>query len=349
MIPRLIAFLRWWGRELAGLVPDRLLLLRLGRRRLIVSWRDDGPRLTECRGSRVLRDRPFGHAGRPPGRFNRPTVILRFPAEAGLHRRVTLPRAADAALDRVLRFEIDRLTPWPADSVAFGARRLGPAKDGATIGVELSAMPRAQVDAALAALAKAGWTPDVVDLATDDPAGPAGPDLRHSIDATRHRALRRLGWLLGIGVGGPALAAGLWLIWTVAAEWSTVRQLEDSVATARAATASVRQLQAEVRALEEAGSYLGTQRRGTPYITTLIETVSHAVPDTAWLNEFSLDQGTLRLAGFADDAATLIPALSALPQLDAVAFAAPSVRDPERRQDRFAVTARLVPAAGAQK
>ena len=182
MIPRLIAFLRWWGRELAGLVPDRLLLLRLGRRRLIVSWRDDGPRLTECRGSRVLRDRPFGHAGRPPGRFNRPTVILRFPAEAGLHRRVTLPRAADAALDRVLRFEIDRLTPWPADSVAFGARRLGPAKDGATIGVELSAMPRAQVDAALAALAKAGWTPDVVDLATDDPAGPAGPDLRHSID-----------------------------------------------------------------------------------------------------------------------------------------------------------------------
>jgi general secretion pathway protein L len=53
----------------------------------------------------------------------------------------------------------------------------------------------------------------------------------------------------------------------------------------------------------------------------------------------------LRLGGFADDAASLIPVLSALPQFQSVAFAAPSVRDPQRSQDRFAVSATLVPGA----
>jgi general secretion pathway protein L len=39
--------------------------------------------------------------------------------------------------------------------------------------------------------------------------------------------------------------------------------------------------------------------------------------------------------------------LSALPQLQSVAFAAPSVRDPQRGQDRFAISAALVRAEGS--
>lgn len=347
MIGRPGVFLRWWGRELAALVPDRLLHRRLANRhRLTLLWREDGPRLIERRGGRVLRDEPFDRATTAPHGLRRAALILRFPAAAGLRRRIVLPRAAETALGRVLRFEIDRLTPWPADGVGFGARRLGRAGHGATIAVEVSAVPRDVIEAALRALAEAGWTPDVVDLAAEDVTGPPGPDLRHDIDAERGRALRRLAWLCGLGLGAPAAIAGLWLIWSVAAHWATVRDLRDAVATARSATAPIRAMQAEIRALEEADSYLGSQRRTTPYVSALLEAVSRTVPDRAWLTDLSLDQGTLRLGGFADDAATLIPLLTALPQLDAVAFAAPSIRDPERSQDRFAVTATLVPDAG---
>jgi general secretion pathway protein L len=345
LISRLAAFLRWWGRELAALVPDRWLHRPVARRRrLILLWRQDGPRLIETRGRRTLRDVPFNPTARPPSDARGAEIILRFPAEDGLRRRITLPRAAEAALGRVLRFEIDRLTPWPADTVAFGARRLGPAGDAA-IAVELSAVPRDRVEAGLQAAAAAGWRPDVVDLAAEDPAGPPGPDLRHDIDVVRRGALRRLGWLCGLGLGVPAAIAATWLIWAVAVQWSDVSELRDQVASARGATAPVSALQAEIRSLEEADSYLGAQRRTTPYISALIEAVSHTVPDNAWLTELSLDQGTLRLGGFADDTASLIPLLSAMPQLDAVAFAAPSVRDSQRNQDRFVVTATLVPAA----
>jgi general secretion pathway protein L len=209
-------------------------------------------------------------------------------------------------------------------------------------------MPREQLETAIEAARAAGWTPDVADLAGEDPHAPPGPDLRLEIDAERRRALRRLAWLGGLGLGVPAAVAAAWLIWTVAVHWATVSELRDQVAAARSATAPVASLQAEIRALEEAGSYLGAQRRATPYVTTLIEAVTRAMPDSAWLTELSLDQGTLRLGGFADDSAGLIPALSALPQLDAVGFAAPSVRDPDRRQDRFVVTATQISAGGAR-
>lgn len=347
MVRRTAVFLRWWGRELAGLVvPDRWLFRPiLRRRRLILLWRDDGARLIEARGRRVLREVPLGHVPAAGPQRRGAEVVLRFPAEAGLRRRIVLPREAEAALGRVLRFEIDRLTPWPPGTVAFAARRLPPTGDAATIAVELTAMPREQVEAAVQATRAAGWTPDVVDLASEDPLAPPGPDLRHDIDAERRRALRRLAWLGGLGLGAPAAIAAAWLVWTVAAHWSVVSGLRDQVATARAATAPASALQAEIRALEEAGSYLGAQRRATPYVSTLIETVSRALPDGAWLTELSLDQGTLRLGGFADDSAGLIPVLSALPQLQSVAFAAPSVRDPQRSQDRFAVSAALVPGA----
>jgi general secretion pathway protein L len=340
MTSRLTRFLRWWGRELAAVVPDRWLRRPVPRRRAILLWRDDGPRLIEARGARALREVPFDRATPKP---RGAAVILRFPAENGLRRQIVLPRAAEAALGRVLRFEIDRLTPWPADGVAFGARRLGPVGDGATFAVEISAVPRDRIDAALHALAGTGWTPDVVDLATEDAAAPPGPDLRRDIDAERRRALRRLGWLCGLGLAAPAAVAGLWLGWTVVAHWSAVSALRDQVATARAATAPISAMQAEIRGLEEADSYLGAQRRTTPYVSALLESISRTVPDTAFLTDLSLEQGTLRLGGFSDDAAGLIPLLAALPQLDAVAFAAPSVRDPERNQDRFAVSATLVP------
>ncbi len=349
MLHRAATFLRWWGRELAGLVPDRWLhrpILR--RRRLILLWREDGPRLIESRGRRVLRDVPLAHIPAGGPRRRGAEVVLRFPAEAGLRRRIVLPREAEAALGRVLRFEIDRLTPWPAGSVAFGARRLAQPGDGAGIAVELTAVPREQVEAAVQAADAAGWSPDVVDLAGEDPAAPPGPDLRHDLESERRRALRRLAWLGGLGLGAPAAIAAAWLIWTVAAHWATVSELRGQVAEARAATAPASALQAEIRALEEAGSYLGAQRRATPYVSALIETVSRALPDGAWLTELSLEQGTLRLGGFADDAAGLIPVLSALPQLDSVAFAAPSVRDPERGQERFVVSATLVTVGGPQ-
>ncbi|OWJ56121.1 PilN domain-containing protein [Inquilinus limosus] len=343
MIRRAAVFLRWWGRELAGLVPDRWLFRPvLRRRRLILLWRDDGARLVESRGRKVLRNVPLGHV--PATTLNRrgAEVVLRFPAEAGLRRRIVLPREAEASLGRVLRFEIDRLTPWPPGTVAFGARRLPPTGDAATMAVELTAMPREQVDVAVQAAGAAGWAPDVVDLAGEDPLAPPGPDLRRDIDAERRRALRRLGWIGGLGLGAPAVLAAAWLVWTVAAHWSVVSGLRDQVAAARAQTASASALQAEIRALEEAGSYLGAQRRAIPYVSKLIETVSQTLPDGAWLTELSLEQGTLRLGGFADDSAGLIPVLSALPQFQSVAFAAPSVRDPQRSQDRFAISAALV-------
>jgi len=79
---------------------------------------------------------------------------LLLPAQGALRRQVTLPGAAAGRLRDVLRFEIDRQTPFSADEVYFDARPLGRRGDG-MIDAELVVVPRARLDAALAALAPA--------------------------------------------------------------------------------------------------------------------------------------------------------------------------------------------------
>ena len=77
---------------------------------------------------------------------------LLLPAQGALRRHVTLPGAAADRLRDVLRFEIDRQTPFSVDEVYFDARPLGRRGDG-MIDAELVVIPRARLDAALAALA----------------------------------------------------------------------------------------------------------------------------------------------------------------------------------------------------
>jgi general secretion pathway protein L len=340
-------FLAWWGRELASLLPDRLVEGGLSTRsRTVVLWRREQPEIARYRGRRRLKDGVLDLAAtRPPWSVAGP-VILRFPTEAGLARRITLPAAVEGNLSSVLRFEIDRLTPWPADRVAYAFRPAGPGPEPRTIAVDLIAVPRATLDAAMAALGRLGIVPTIADLAGTDPAAEPVLDLLGAKGGRRDRRLRHIAFALGALFGIPAAFLGGWLAWNLIERLHDLDLQREQVARAKESVASVSALQAELRTLAASNEFIAERRAGVPSASLVVETLSRDLPDGVWLTELSIEGRTVRLVGYADDASPLIAILEDSPLFAGAAFAAPSVRDHERGQERFTVTADIVDGPG---
>ena len=132
----LAAALGWWLRELAGLVPHRIRnpgrrerrssVLILGRERSVVLLRTaEGERpLGSVDTNGPDHDQRLGELLKQAKRRGR-SVTVRLSEELGLRKILELPAAAKDDLNQVLRFEMDRLTPFRADEVCFAHRVVG--------------------------------------------------------------------------------------------------------------------------------------------------------------------------------------------------------------------------------
>jgi hypothetical protein len=95
---------------------------------------------------------------------HRPRVTLRLGRELGLRKLLNLPLAAGNDLDQLLRFEMDRLSPFGADNVYFAYRVVRIDPKAGSILVEVQIVPRKKVDRALASAERLGLQARRVEL-----------------------------------------------------------------------------------------------------------------------------------------------------------------------------------------
>ncbi len=154
-------FLRWWGRELAELVPTALRPLPRSTARFL--WAESGPdtialwRLIGGRRQEVKRlalasmDAPALKLAFDEARRAAPGLSLGVcvPAEQVLRRDLFLPAAARENPRQVVGFEMGRHTPFHADQAYFDCR-LGVSNGKAgQLGVSLTVTPRVSVESTL--------------------------------------------------------------------------------------------------------------------------------------------------------------------------------------------------------
>ena len=84
-------------------------------------------------------------------------------------------------------------------------------------------------------------------------------------------------------------------------------------------------------------------KESMPSAVIVLETLSRALPDAAYLTELHLDNMTLRMIGMASDPPSLIAPLERSGQLTDVHLFAPTTRDPDGSLFRFHIEARVVP------
>jgi len=90
-------------------------------------------------------------------------------------------------------------------------------------------------------------------------------------------------------------------------------------------------------------AWLAAEKVAQPSMAIMLEALSRALPDDAWLNRLEVEQGTARLAGNATNAAALIGPIEASGHFSDVQFSAPTTRAEGESEESFTITAKIVP------
>ena len=347
--PRLRGFVQWWTRSLAawlparardlfGLSPQRLLLQPAGEGLQLSLWRGDGVRAL----AQIPAPQGASGQGDPLARLLSPAMArvprwLLLPGSVVLRRRMGLPAAAAERLREVLGFEIDRQTPFTAADVSYDARLLG-RRGGDQVEAELVVVPRATLDAALAALGPLAPTLAGVDVAGDD-GMPLGVNLADGAGGRRRDDPARGRNLVLLLVALLALLAGMWQMLgnrEAAAEFFAA-QVESEVERARAVSLERRQLVD----LIEGGAFLRAARAGRPTMVEVMDELARRLPDDTFLEKLSIEGDRILLIGLSREASGLVARLQGSPLWSEPTLAGALQPDPRTRMDRFTLTATL--------
>jgi general secretion pathway protein L len=341
--------LAWWGVALAAWLPlrirralgvdrGRLLLMPSAAGDVRLCLQRDGV-LHELGRLPPLPDLPGDDPLAPalsPAAVDLPRWLV-LPTASVLVRRLALPAAAAERLRDVVRFEIDRQTPFEAADVLFDARLLGRRADG-QLDVELVATPRDRTAPVLDALGPLAGRLAGIDVL--DAAGlPRGANLLDPAARRQQRDPWRVWNRVLVGVGVVALAAALV---TVLDNRRQAADALDAAVTARAAPArqAAQQRQALVD-LVEGQAFLDRRRADAPTAIEVMDEVTRRLPDGTYLEKFAMEGDQLTLIGLSNQASALVGRMEGSPLWRSPALSGAVQPDPATGRDRFTLTAEL--------
>jgi general secretion pathway protein L len=275
-------------------------------------------------------------------------VVLELPADKIVMRRITVPAQARKFLSGVIRNQIERLSPWPANGVVYGFATEAAAGDAAVVDVRILMAARTDVDAARQDLAALGLPVDRIVArgsdteAADEIAGSVA--LWSRLADTSPDRLGSAVRAIGIGIAASVTVSLLLSSWALVSTASIRDEGED-------VTARSRVLQRQVQTGRTASSMASIPPAERVWLlketsissVVLIEALSRALPESAYVNEIRLDKESLRIMGLADDAPALLAPLERSEHMTDVHFFAPTARGPDGKLFRFSIEAHVEP------
>jgi general secretion pathway protein L len=272
-------------------------------------------------------------------------VIVEFPADKVVARDITVPAGAQKFLSGVIRNQIERLSPWPPSNAVYGFNSESSGENASAIEVRVLIASRTDIDAFRNHLAALDVQVDriVANSTTVTESKTAEPVTLWSrlTDASRDH-LERVGRLIGIAFGATVAASMCLSLWAFVSS-GIIRDEGESIA------ARTKALQRQI----QGGRTLSAASFGSPAerawflketsgsSVILLEALSRALPDSAYLTEIRLENATLRLIGQADDAPGLLAPLEQSGHLTGVHFSGPTTRGSDSKLFRFSIEAHV--------
>jgi len=349
-------FLRWWGGELAFLIPARLLkLLGGGRTRLVLTrsggvlsaahWRETGVREL---GQWALDETGPGlreqlYAGDPE--LDEAELILRLSPGQSLVKVFKLPAVAEENLQQVAAFEMDRLTPFKAAQVYFDVRVLERLADTRQIRVELALAPRPKLDLLLDELAAHGLRPERVDV------GSAAAGLGYDLLPDKFRSPKsRLPKRLTLA------SAALFFVLAIAVMSLPILKNRSLVDTLQREVKAAGKVAQEVQALREdaekqanENGFLAQKKQQEPALVDMLEELSKVIPDQTSLNGLQYRERKVIIQGQSPAASSLIELMEASPYFKNTSFVSPVTKDISNGQERFQIASEVVNGRHSEK
>ena len=268
-------------------------------------------------------------------------VWLALPASGALVRTLSLPLAVESQLDAALRHEIDRQTPFGADQVVYASQVLSRHPAEGQLRAELAVVPKATLDAALAALGPLASRLSGVDI--DDAAHRAGRRRNLLPAAQRVQRTDRDGRVRVAFAVVAVLALLLTGLITLDNRREALASLEAQRDAAFDTAREARALRQQLDGAASAANFLAEQRQKRPTLLEVLDDLTRRLPDDVYLQRFAVEQDRVTLSGAARSAGGIVATLQGSPYLKGPALAGAVQQDRSTGRDGFTVVAELVP------
>lgn len=343
-------FLLWWLRQLTGLLPAAWrpavgavadeagdsVMLALGDAHVATPTLDVARR----RGKRLLRLGRFtldavGLASLRTaiGTGRHGPIRLLLPPALLLEQLVSLPLQAERGLETALRWEMDRLTPFPADAVFWTWRIVQRDRARGQLDLRLVLVAKAAIQGSLDALAAADLAP-----ARLEAAGEPGRVISLS---GRRAAPRRPALLAGVAICLALAVAAIVLPFI--RQQAELDRLEARMADLRPQVDVSDALRRRIADRAASADVVAAEAARVGNTVQVLAVLTHLLPDDTSLYEIALRDRVLTFTGQSTQAARLIPVLAADPAIRNPVFSAPVTRNELTRMEAFSIRAEILP------
>jgi general secretion pathway protein L len=272
-----------------------------------------------------------------PGITDSTRIVIQLTEDDAILTTLQFPIATEENLRRVIGFEMDRHTPFDADSVYFDFEVV--AKTGGTLTVNLLVVPRIIVDGLLGALHDIGLNVDQIladasNSQSNDKLNLLPPELRRQSGKKRQKSGGKL-WRVA-----AVLAAVVYLIPATSLILHNGR-LEKRVEVLRLESAELVAGRQKLVKILEPSAFFTSLRNAKPRAIELLDDLSRIVPDDTWISSLQSQDGVVRFEGESANAAALIGILEQSEVIADSKFASPVTRNPSTSKDRYTIEAGL--------
>ncbi len=351
-------FFSWWLGELAGLLPRQLrasastaksclvLELRAGEavliERLAGGSEQELGRLDDDTGGETEVGSTIDDAALAllaKRRYRTWPLLVRLKPTLGLRKVVELPNVPREELSQLLRFELDRLTPFKAEDVTFAWRVLKTDAQAGKVSIELEMAPKTVIGRALRIADHVGRQIGRIELIGDS-AGRKPMDL-----LPKSSAGESAGWFSRmLQFITLALLIAVILI-PLVKQKIVLGQLEADAAVFRQQAEESLAFRQQLDALEKDARFLFDAKTEQPSMIEVMAELTDLLPDNSYLVQMEFEDGTVELSGFAQKASDLIAILDQSPLLTSPQFQSPVVYDRNVKKERFVISVDLLQEA----
>ncbi len=264
-------------------------------------------------------------------------IILLLPSRLMLSKRISLPSATEGGLANVLRFEMDRHTPFTAEQVYYGYRIAERDPKNQRIHVDLKLMPRDTLDPFLTQVRSFGINPTVVAPADDK------SDHLYSVNLLPE-ALRpggRKGKSNRLQLVALVLLLILAITLPVIQQEARVETLRSEIQGPKALAEEAQAISAELKTLMDSRKFLIEKKNSDPSVLQLLDELTRLMPDHTWISRFEVRGTEVKLQGESREASALIGLLEGSGYLTDVRFSSPVTSNPRTQKERFVILAQL--------